>query len=138
MEKLIRYTLYVDGEKITSHLAEQFAGTSLQKAQQMLLKETFHYTDKSKSCTEKRNLVRTFFTKVFKFLFKFEKFLLVKFLSGDKASALPQIICLYVERDVERATDEPLYVTKSHFREMINKTIDNVGSDIETGAQVAN
>ena len=39
MNKLIRYTLFVDGEKITSHLAEQFAGTSLQKAQQMLLKE---------------------------------------------------------------------------------------------------
>ena len=48
MNKLIRYTLFVDGEKITSHLAEQFAGTSLQKAQQMLLKETFNRTDKGR------------------------------------------------------------------------------------------
>ena len=127
----------MDGEKVTSQLAEQFAGTSLQKAQQMLLKETFHYADKCKGVAEKRDFVRTFFTKVFKFLFKFEKFLLVKFLSGNKAAAQPQIISLYVERDVEPAADEPLYITKSHFSEMVNKAVNNVSSDIETGAQVA-
>ena len=138
MNKLIRYTLYIDGERITSHLAEQFAGAPLQKAQQMLLKETFHRADKGEGSPEKGNLVRAFFTKVFKLLFKLEKFLLVKFLSADKAAAQPQIISLYVERDVKCTADEPLYITKSHFREMVNETINNVGSDIETGAQVAN
>ena len=136
MEKLIRYTLFVDGEKVTSHLTEQFADTPLQRAQQMLLKETFYRANKSKGSTEKRNLIRAFFTKVFKFLFKFEKFLLVKFLSADKAAAQPQIICLYVERDVKCTADEPLYITKSHFREMVNETINNIGTDSECSAQV--
>ena len=122
MEDLTKYTFFIDGEPKACHIAEPFSDSVLQQALQMILKETSLYnTDCCKSGFKHTGFFGKVFTKVFKFLFKFQKFLLVKFLTCNKTASNLHIVSLCVEYDVEVSSEEVFYGTKPDVLKMIKE-----------------
>ncbi|MBQ3616720.1 MAG: hypothetical protein II939_00965 [Bacteroidales bacterium] len=125
MENLTRYTLFVDGEEKASHQAEPFSNSPLEKAEQLIIKECLDHADGVDGSTKQGNLVRKCLAKFVKFLFKFQKFLLVKVLLGSKTASSVHIVCLCVEYDTEIAANIPFYPTDTSDLEMRKKAADN-------------
>ncbi len=118
---LTRYTVFIDGKKSVSCLAEDFSDAPLHQAEQLILKEASYGVDEREDSAEKGHLFRKCLLKVLKFLFKFQQFLLKKVLLGGKASSPVHIVCLCVEYDVEPSADEPCHLAKSDFLKVAHK-----------------
>jgi len=125
MKNLTRYTLFVDGEEKASQQAKPFSNSPLEKVEQLIIKECLDHTDGVDGSTKQGNLVRKCLAKFVKFLFKFQKFLLVKVLLGSKTASSVHIVCLSIEYNANIASEIPFYSTKPDVLEMIKKAADN-------------
>ena len=132
MKEITRYTLFVDGEKVTTHLSELFSNSPLEQVEQTILKETHNCSNSSKGSVNDSSFIRKYLTKFFKFLFKFQKLLLVKVFQCSKSASSLHIISLCIEYDSEIAPNIPLYTTNATMLEMIQKAQNNVlsGSNV--------
>lgn len=126
MEKITRYTLFIDGKKVVTHLSEPFSNSPLEQAEQTILKETCNSPNCGKGCVDNSCFVRKCLAKFFKFLFKFQKLLLVKVFQCSKSASSLHIISLCIEYDSEIAPNIPLYTTNATMLEMIQKAQNNV------------